>query len=366
MDILAIIVNYNSADMVRKSILSIYNSTLTKDIKIVVVDNSADPNEYYRLQMLVPPEVSLINPDKNIGFSQACNLAYYYFESRTILLLNPDAVLLPYALDRLYNALWTLPRAGAVGPQIYWDSNHSFYLPPSYPPNLFLLREMFHVYHPHGLSTRLVSFLWRRFALKVWNAKYPVSVPALSGGHMLIKRAAVEACGGPLFDPQFFMYFEDTDLCQRLTKKGNKLYIVPDAYTVHTFNQCGGQEMSGFKNKWMQESWQKYQRKYMSGIGSWIQTLVKKVHSPRPALDDIPVQFRSPFIINLPLQLQQSWLFEWSPNPDFIPAAATFGSGEQFEFSPDLWKILSPGRYYGRLSKPQSFAPRFQFVAWEK
>ncbi len=59
------------------------------------------------------------------------------------------------------------------------------------------------------------------------------------------------------------------------------------------------------------------------------------------------------------------WLFEWSPNPFFIPSAGCFGKGAVIEFYKEAWKLLGPGIYFGRISNPACITPRFIKWYWE-
>jgi hypothetical protein len=212
----------------------------------------------------------------------------------------------------------------------------------------------------------LISLFWRQFALRAWKAINPLKVPALSGGHMLIKRKAIEATGEEFFDSRFFMYFEDTDLCKRLNRSGFKLYIVPKAHVVHSFDQCGGETAKRLKNTFMQESWTKYQQKHMSSLNRKLQSRFKKIHNQKPYHHMTTYEYKAPFVLRVPRHYQKGWIFEWSPNPDFVPAAGTFGVDEQFEFSNDLWKILTPGTYFGRLGLNSFLKPQFLNVSWTK
>jgi len=107
---LAIIVNYFSAQLTVNAVCSIIESDSLGPVRIAVVDNSQDMNEATILQNELPESVQLIINESNEGFAQACNRAFDQHDADMILLLNPDASLLPRALIRLQQSLLRLNR----------------------------------------------------------------------------------------------------------------------------------------------------------------------------------------------------------------------------------------------------------------
>ena len=73
--------------------------------------------------------------------------------------------------------------------------------------------------------------------------------------------------------------------------------------------------------------------------------------------------FTSPFVLEVPENLYKGWLFEWSPNPDFIPSAGRFGKGPCMDFPEDCWAMLAPGQYFGRLGSPMELEMYSQVVS---
>ena len=94
---LAVIVNYKSWAFTLRAVESILAFESLGPVTVVVVDNSALPEEAERLRTNLPPSVSLRVNDRNMGFGFACNQAFKEFEGDAILLMNPDARLLPAA-----------------------------------------------------------------------------------------------------------------------------------------------------------------------------------------------------------------------------------------------------------------------------
>ncbi len=365
METLALLVNYRVADLTFQAVRSVLDSDSFGSCRVVVVDNSEDPGEEHRLRSLLPEGVELLVPPQNLGFGRACNLALENFAGDFILLLNPDARLLPGCLVRMQKTLLSGKRVAAAGPQVFWDDSCDYYLPPPSPPFMFLFASALAEMSPGFWMKKLMNAVWRRHAIKIWRSEAPIKTGNLSGGHVLLKRAAVERVGG-LFDPRFFLYFEDTDLFMRLRKAGYSLIFDTRAKVVHHYDQCARHETE-LKRQLFMESHEKFRQKHLVGGKRWLYTLLQLVsrrcrEKARP--EEIPV-FTTPFRLEIPAMMREKWLFEWSPVPDFTPAAGMFGQGKFLDFSAEYWNLLAPGIYYGRLGSPGILTPYVHQISWE-
>jgi len=361
---LSITINYKSSAFTLRAVQSVLDSESLGPVQVVVVDNSEDEEEQERLRDSLPPGVILRVSPENIGFGRACNLAFERFEADQILLLNPDARLLPDCLRRLQQMLSGSNRVAAVSPQIFWDEELQFYLPRSIPPALFEVQEVTGLLGLQSPINRVLSGVWRYSCVKMWQSKKPVRVANLSGGHVLLKREAVMRAGG-LFDPRFFLYFEDTDLFIRLRKAGYRLMVEPGAQAVHYVDQCGPQDRER-KQSLMARSRAKLFEKHATGFSRHKEKIAHRLrYVSKNRMPQIPrPELAAPFVLNVPQRLQKRWLFEVSPNPTFIPSAGRFGKGMTMNFPEKQWAMLAPGQYYGRLGSPKGFGGRFSTVSW--
>jgi GT2 family glycosyltransferase len=363
---LAIVVNYHSAALCLHAVRSILDSRSVGPVQVVVADNSTNAAEADYLKTHLPDMVQLQVNAENSGFGQACNVAMEPHDAELILLLNPDAYLLPECLIRLQQTLLSSGRMGAVGPQIYWDRKNGYFLPPSYPPFLFWVEPVVSLCGgPLAWLPHLLSALWRRYAVHIWQAESPVRVSNLSGGHVLLKKQAVNAAGG-LFDPRFFMYFEDTDLFLRLRSAGYRLMVDPRAEVVHYYDQCDSGH-SADKRFHMIASHQLFMEKHGRGICRLSRMATRLRKELKVSIEpEVKPIYKSPFRVSVPKQWQPGWLFEWSPNRNFIPAAGKFGTGTYVEFTVSEWELQSPGRYYGRLGSVKGWGDDLLEMGWEK
>jgi len=346
---LAIIVNYKVAALTVEAARSVLESESLFPCRVVVVDNSEDAREESLLRFALPRGVDLVVPPDNLGFGQACNLVMENFSGDFILLLNPDARLLPGCLQRLQHVLLQEKKVAAAGPQVYWDDHCNYYLPPPSTPFMFLYAPVATKAPPGSWIKKYLGLFWRRHAIKTWRSEAPMEVRNLSGGHVLLKREALERAGG-LFDPRFFLYFEDTDLFMRLRKAGYSLVFDAGARVVHHYDQSA-QHDTEKKRQLFMESHEKFLEKHLTGGKLWIHKILGGLFllcRENSDWEKIPV-FTAPFRLEVPASVRKNWLFEWSPAPDFIPAAGMFGRGEYVDFSAEYWDMLAPGRYYGRL-----------------
>ena len=361
---LAIIVNYKVSALTLKAVESVLASDSIGLVHIAVVDNSEDKDEAETLRLNLPSAVSLWVSPKNIGFGRACNLGFDKFNGELILLLNPDARLLPGCLLRLQKTLLSAENVGAVSPQIFWDERLRFSLPSSYPPPLFELQRLLDSWGQQTHIGRLVSAAWRYRSIKIWRSRKPVKVKNLSGGLVLLKRESVKKSGG-LFDPRFFLYFEDTDLFVRLRKAGYTLVVEPRAKAIHHFDQCGRESLER-KRSFMPTSCRIFLEKHRNSRRTRLMKVMDHLKSPLQGNGHNPVapDFTAPFALKVPAHMQKGWLFEWSPNPNLLPSAGRFGKGPLMDFPEECWDMLAPGQYFGRLGKPVAFGKYSQVVSW--
>jgi GT2 family glycosyltransferase len=341
-----IIVNYHSADLTKRAVDSVL--TEAEETEIFVIDNTAARAERQTLNSVLPKKVRQVFNLTNEGFARACNKAYAASTGEWIFLLNPDAYVLPGALGYLRDFLLRHRHAGAVGPRIYWDDRRTFLLPPSILPSQS--REFWQrVGRASHLSAFVEMCITRNRQLKAWKATSPLKQRALSGGHVMLRRSAVEKSGG-LFDESFFMYYEDSDLCMRLRKAGYSLYLQPRAEVVHSYIQGGS------KTELMEESRRIYFRKHFSD--SFLLKLAGKLPDNTFSLPETCTQMGKSEVslhFDIPSHLQKGWLFEWSPLRSFSPSVGCFGKGATMEIPADMLKMLGPGRYYSRVSPLSSF-----------
>lgn len=205
------IVNYNSRRDLVECLEAIQKDVPRElDLQVVVINNEAEKigGDLSRF-----PHVEIIETGKNIGFGQAHNLGAKSARGECIFFLNPDANVLPGALKELISVVAADKKVGIVGPLIMGRSG-------------FVEEE--HCGRRKDL-TSLIKGKIRGDREKKLDVIFEVDW--LSGGAMLIRRDLFESLGG--FDDNFFMYFEDVDLCLRARKKNQKIVVNSKAKVLH-------------------------------------------------------------------------------------------------------------------------------------
>lgn len=338
-----IVVNYFCAQQTLEAVRSFADQC--PHGQIVVVDNSTTPKELDMLRQGLPPRTLLIQQPKNSGFAVACNTALTHCDKEFVLLLNPDAILLPGCIEQLVQCLHKHKHLAAASPLQFWDRAQTWLLPPAWLPTGIGLWALSAAVKATRSACRL-SYAYRRLALSLWMSKSKEATPqrALSGGAMLIRKSALRP-SGLLFDPRYFMYYEDSDLCMRLRREGWKLAIANNAHVVHEW------EHSTSKIQMMEESRALYFSSNLNGSGEWQKRLDRvdsKPNQDNPLLGEILAQGTPS--LDVPAPWQDEWLLEVSPSPLLIPAMGHFGSGPIATLNWNLFKRMGQhGRIYLRL-----------------
>lgn len=340
----AIIVNYHGHQLTARAVASVLADQ--PDAQVIVVDNSTDAEEARALQVTLPPQVELVIAPDNLGFGKGCNLGYARARHDWVLLLNPDASVLKGCITSLVSFLQKTPRAGAAAPLAYWDEARQWLLPPALLPTPATELTLALALGWPWLG-RFVSQRFRSWALTCIHSEQPVAQRMLSGGHMLLRRSSVDAAGG-LFDPDFFMYYEDTDLCRRLQRAGFQLYLVPAAKVVHAWEAASEKTTPSLVSR------QQYFLKQFPG--SLFFALREKLERRglRVCLQkshELGLCSAAPVFLVPPL-LRSQWILEVSPHPLFVPALYSSGTGDSCRLPDEIWELLGAGNYWARIAAP--------------
>lgn len=224
-DVSIVVVSFNTAELLVRSLQSIGSST-RRPVQVVVVDNASSDGSAGAARAALPDAV-VVELDRNRGFAVGANEGARHATGRWLLLLNPDAVLLAGSLDELLTFAVAHPERGIYGGRVVDDDGRvdrrSCWGLPT-PWSLFCFAC--------GLSTWFRgSTLFDPESLGSWERDTIREVGAISGALLLIDRTAWDRLGG--FDPAYFMYSEDIDLCDRARELGYRPTIVPSARILH-------------------------------------------------------------------------------------------------------------------------------------
>ena len=218
-----VIVSYNAQGDLARCLDSLLAAPPAIDHAIVVVDNaSTDSTPAYVREHW--PRVRLIAAETNLGFAQANNVGIRNTATELVLLVNPDTIVTAAAVDRLVSILDTRADVAIVGPRIVDATGRAeLSFGAMISPWAELRQKVLVRGNDRGLPviTGLVDRMTRRTHLVDW----------VSGACLLIRRQDLDAAGG--FDPRFFMYAEDVDLCAAVRRRGRSVLFSADPQVVH-------------------------------------------------------------------------------------------------------------------------------------
>ncbi len=234
--------------------------------EVIVVDN-ASPDGTAAWLRTAWPQVRLIASATNLGFGRANNRGMTIARGAWLLLLNPDTIVHPGALERMLAFGVDHPTAGVIAPRLrYGDGS--------------LQRNAFHF--PGPLQVALDLFpLHPRLLESPLNGRYPAerrgAAPFLIdhplGAAMLVRRAVLDQVGG--FDEGFFMYAEEVDWCRRIRAAGWEIWQVPRAEIVHLAGQSTRQRAGPMTVELWRARYRYFAKHHSRAVGRLVRGLVR-------------------------------------------------------------------------------------------
>lgn len=237
MDVSIIIVNYNTKDLIKNCIDSIYKHTKAVKFEIIVSDNGSTDGSIEIIKREFP-NVILIENNENLGFGKANNRGLKIAKGKYIFYLNSDTVLLNNAVKYFFDYWETSPEKeeiGALGSNLldvdgkvihsygkFLSINHEIYTTLKVLLNISkftILKVLFNKPIPKCISTCIEE------------KKYIGTVDYITGADLFLKNSQDSE-----FDESFFMYCEETDLQYKISEKGLKRIIIEKPNIIHL---CG-------------------------------------------------------------------------------------------------------------------------------
>lgn len=221
-----IIVNWNTRDLTKQTIESVYRETHNLDFEIILVDNASADDTVAVIKKEFPQVILIENTD-NLGFAKANNQGMKIAKGKYMMLLNSDTVVLGRALNRLTEYMEAHPDVMMAGPKLL-NADKTF----QHACRRNLPNPINSFFHLFGLVTLFPhSKFVNNYKKYADDPNVTEPVPALSGAGMFFRREVFETIGG--LDETFFMYGEDLDFCKRIYDKGWKTVFVHDAEIIH-------------------------------------------------------------------------------------------------------------------------------------
>lgn len=215
----AVVLNFNQGEATVQAVEELRRSRGV-EVDVLAVDSASDPADLAGVRAAIDSDHLLALP-RNLGYAGGMNAGLSFWSDVDpevpVLLVTPDARVGEGVVAELLSALDAHSAAGAAGPVVVYSTEPRRRIGAG------------GTVHPRRGRIRLLSEV---------RGREPYEVEWIEGCCMLLRPEAVREIGG--FDEEYFLYFEEVDLCHRLRKGGWRVLLVPGASVLH-LKEPGGQ-----------------------------------------------------------------------------------------------------------------------------
>jgi GT2 family glycosyltransferase len=304
-----VIVSYNTKDLLRECLLTVHREATGLNSEIFVIDNNSSDSSPLMVETEFP-QVNVIRSPINLGFGAANNLALEAAQGRYIVLLNSDAFLSGSALKLARDHMNVHPRAGLggarlVGRDFSWQPSARMF------PHL-ITDALVHT----GLSAKYPKSRFFGHFDRTWaDPLQPSQADWVPGAFSIIRAEVLHEVG--FFDPRFFLYGEEVDLCRRIKKAGYEIWYWPDVVVTHIGGESSRHmndvDLSGSQVvNWRMRSTLLYYRKHhgnMAWLAKWLEIVLYRLSALRNRFSVDPRrQVQSRTSENLAASMHAAWI----------------------------------------------------------
>jgi GT2 family glycosyltransferase len=206
----AVVLAWQAEPWLRRAVAALLASEKV-DVDVILVDNGCTTEDVAALERL--DRVTVVRPERNLGFAGGCNAGAAVATGEYLALVNGDAIVELTALAQLVEVA-RAPDVAITGASIR-------------------LAEDPRLLNSGGNPVHVLGLSWVGRLGEAETRVEPVEVPVASGACLLIRRTLWREFGG--FDPEYFAYYEDTELSIRAWRTGRRVLYVPGAVAVHRY-----------------------------------------------------------------------------------------------------------------------------------
>ena len=234
-DVSVIMINYNTFDLAKDAIESMFLHTVNVKLQVIVIDNASPDGSGKKLEECFGDKIVFLQAQENLGTSKAFNRALKYAEGKYVLWLNPDVLFTENFIGKLYVFMEEHKDCGVCGGNLIGKDGkptHSF-------------RKKMVGFDTIKQDNSLIGHFFRKLLKRFLSEEYNYSgkykeVGYITGADMFVRHEIFDALGG--FDEDIFMYAEETEFQFRVKKFTDyKIFSVPHARLIH----LEGQSFSG-------------------------------------------------------------------------------------------------------------------------
>jgi len=227
----AVIVTYKSTRTIGAALASARRCAEAGVMRTIVVDNASPDATRGILAREAAPFATVVHSHGNIGFGRGCNVGLALVETPFAVFFNPDAVMEPQAAKTIADFMDATPRCAVAGPAIHRDDGAGC-------QHVGALARPSDIV---GDAMGLYLSMKRRQPMTPGGA--PFRTDWVSGAMLVGRTEALRSLGG--FDPRFFLYWEETDLCKRVLDAGHEIWAIPGAEVHHVGGVSAAEESKG-------------------------------------------------------------------------------------------------------------------------
>ncbi len=264
-----IILTFNDRKAALRCLASVQNLDYP-DYRILVVDNASTDDTGPAIRQTYPCCELVVN-EKNLGFAAGCNVGIARAldqDADFILLLNQDTLVAPHLLAVLVETASQRPDAGIIAPKTYFLEP----MPDGHPRLLYAGSWRFRL----PLEQRLPGI----GQADTGQYDTPIQVDYAWGHGMLLRADMLRTIG--MFDPAFFMYYEDLDLCRRARAAGYQIWYEPRAWMWHdTPDGARASASELWRWRYKVDSLRIFYRKYYGRLKGWVLTALHVLNEGR-------------------------------------------------------------------------------------
>jgi GT2 family glycosyltransferase len=259
-----VIVSYNASGDLATALAALVSTPPSCDHEIIVVDNASSDGAAAMVRQRFPT-VTAIDAGRNSGFAAANNIGIRASHGDLVLLLNPDTIVPPGAIDSLAARLAERPDAGVIGPRIVDGHGHAeLSFGSDLSPFGELRRKTLLALDGRGLAAA------SRFIERATSRERDVDW--VTGACLLVRRPVAEEAG--LLDERYFLYAEDADFCATVRARGHRVVFSPVAQIVHLRGRSAPSAGGAAHRAW-QQSHLTYYRKHRPGWALWLERYLR-------------------------------------------------------------------------------------------
>ncbi|MFA5104264.1 MAG: glycosyltransferase family 2 protein [Candidatus Margulisiibacteriota bacterium] len=219
------IVSWNTKDLLRKCLASIYKYAPKCEFEVFVADNNSPDGTPDMIEKEFP-QVVLIKNKENLGFAAANNQEFERAKGEYLLILNPDTEVFEGSFDILIDFLDKNKDAGMVAPKLL-NSDGSLQRSCMGFPTLgaLAMRQLF--------IEALIPFnpFSEKYLMSGFKYDKTAEVDQPMGACLLVRKEIIDKIGP--FDSGYYMFFDEVDLCFRVKKAGWKIFFIPASSVMH-------------------------------------------------------------------------------------------------------------------------------------